>query len=96
MLLVPAEYERGVGRWMQTAMSAEESEERAEQAEETPMWVKYNRLLHGRQTASRQKRDLLSTSFLKKYIHWCKFLKPPTLTGARVFQRRLAVPISQE
>jgi hypothetical protein len=44
------------------------------------MWVKYNRLLHGRQAKGAKRRDLLSTAFLKKYIHWCKFLKPPSLT----------------
>ena len=44
------------------------------------MWVKYNRLLHGRHAKGAKRRDLLSTAFLKKYIHWCKFLKPPSLT----------------
>eukprot|EP00976_Prorocentrum_cordatum_P045383 916382-Prorocentrum_minimum.AAC.1 len=68
-----------------TAMSSMEADE-AEQAEaeDTPMWVKYNRLLHGRvsDNSRRKKRELLSTAFLKKYFHYCKFLKPPALQGA--------------
>mmetsp|Transcript_15610 Transcript_15610/g.21579 ORF Transcript_15610/g.21579 Transcript_15610/m.21579 type:complete len:824 (-) Transcript_15610:244-2715(-) len=59
----------------------EEDEEKV--SEDTPMWVKYNRLLHGK-TAGKKRRELLSTAFLKKYMHWCKFLKPPQLTDDAV------------
>jgi hypothetical protein len=33
---------------LQTAMASMEHDEAEQNAEDTPMWVKYNRLLHGR------------------------------------------------
>ncbi|MCL7030182.1 hypothetical protein MKW94_000113 [Papaver nudicaule] len=40
-------------------------------------YVKYNRTLHGK---GKRKRDTLTIQFLKKYIHYAKSTKEPTLT----------------
>ncbi|KAF7849108.1 hypothetical protein BT93_L1237 [Corymbia citriodora subsp. variegata] len=47
---------------------------------ESSVFVKYNRMLHGRKTGKRQKNDSLSIKFLKKYIHYAKHRIQPELT----------------
>lgn len=44
------------------------------------MFVKYNRMLHGKRTQRGQKRDTLTIQFLKKYIHYAKHRIQPELT----------------
>uniref|UniRef100_A0A5B7C825 DNA replication licensing factor MCM3 n=1 Tax=Davidia involucrata TaxID=16924 RepID=A0A5B7C825_DAVIN len=44
------------------------------------VYVKYNRMLHGRKTGRAQKRDTLTIKFLKKYIHYAKHRIQPELT----------------
>ncbi|KAJ8549358.1 hypothetical protein K7X08_033065 [Anisodus acutangulus] len=47
--------------------------------EEMPVYVKYNRMLHGR-NSSRRKKDTLTIQFLKTYIHYAKNRIHPELT----------------
>ncbi|KAL3739557.1 hypothetical protein ACJRO7_020897 [Eucalyptus globulus] len=47
---------------------------------ESSVFVKYNRMLHGRKTGKRQKNDSLTIKFLKKYIHYAKHRIQPELT----------------
>lgn len=44
------------------------------------VFVKYNRMLHGRKSNRGQKRDTLTIKFLKKYIHYAKHRIQPDLT----------------
>ncbi|EPS70184.1 hypothetical protein M569_04577 [Genlisea aurea] len=44
------------------------------------VFVKYNRMLHGRRSDKRRKEDTLTISFLKKYIHYAKNRIKPELT----------------
>ncbi|XP_057493434.1 DNA replication licensing factor MCM3 homolog 2 [Actinidia eriantha] len=44
------------------------------------VYVKYNRMLHGRRTERGRKRDTLTIKFLKKYIHYAKHRIQPELT----------------
>lgn len=44
------------------------------------VFVKYNRMLHGRKSNRAQKRDTLTIKFLKKYIHYAKHRIQPDLT----------------
>ncbi|KAJ0017359.1 hypothetical protein Pint_10011 [Pistacia integerrima] len=44
------------------------------------VFVKYNRMLHGKKTQRGQKRDTLTIKFLKKYIHYAKHRIQPELT----------------
>lgn len=44
------------------------------------VFVKYNRMLHGKRTQRGQKRDTLTIQFLKKYIHYAKHRIQPELT----------------
>lgn len=44
------------------------------------IFVKYNRMLHGRKTDRGRKRDTLTINFLKKYIHYAKNRIQPELT----------------
>ncbi|KAF6156122.1 hypothetical protein GIB67_024092 [Kingdonia uniflora] len=44
------------------------------------VFVKYNRMLHGRKVDRRSKRDTLTIMFLKKYIHYAKHRIQPDLT----------------
>ncbi|CAL1410524.1 unnamed protein product [Linum trigynum] len=54
---------------------------REEDAEtDTSVFVKYNRMLHGKKTDRTRKRDTLSINFLKKYIHYAKHRFQPELT----------------
>ncbi|XP_015876872.1 DNA replication licensing factor MCM3 [Ziziphus jujuba] len=46
----------------------------------TPVFVKYNRTLHGKKTERGRKRDTLTIEFLKKYIHYAKHRIQPDLT----------------
>ncbi|KAI3407852.1 DNA helicase [Psidium guajava] len=47
---------------------------------DSSVFVKYNRMLHGRKTGKRQKNDSLTIKFLKKYIHYAKHRIQPDLT----------------
>ncbi|CAN1808534.1 DNA replication licensing factor MCM3 [Linum perenne] len=47
---------------------------------DTSVFVKYNRMLHGKKTDKTRKRDTLSINFLKKYIHYAKHRFQPKLT----------------
>ena len=47
---------------------------------DSSVFVKYNRMLHGRKTERGQKRDTLTIKFLKKYIHYAKHRIQPELT----------------
>ncbi|KAG6420553.1 hypothetical protein SASPL_117085 [Salvia splendens] len=44
------------------------------------VFVKYNRMLHGRKSDRSRKRDTLTINFLKKYIHYAKNRIQPELT----------------
>ncbi|KAF9590057.1 hypothetical protein IFM89_030369 [Coptis chinensis] len=44
------------------------------------VFVKYNRLLHGKKSGRGRKRDTLTIKFLKKYIHYAKHRIQPELT----------------
>ncbi|PIA41539.1 hypothetical protein AQUCO_02200162v1 [Aquilegia coerulea] len=44
------------------------------------VFVKYNRLLHGKKVGRGRKRDTLTIKFLKKYIHYAKHRIQPDLT----------------
>ncbi|KAL8459425.1 hypothetical protein ACS0TY_036784 [Phlomoides rotata] len=44
------------------------------------VFVKYNRMLHGRRSDKTRKRDTLTINFLKKYIHYAKNRIQPELT----------------
>ncbi|KAM7500663.1 hypothetical protein LguiA_025077 [Lonicera macranthoides] len=44
------------------------------------VYVKYNRMLHGRKSDRGRKRDTLTIKFLKKYIHYAKHRIQPDLT----------------
>ncbi|XAR59321.1 DNA helicase [Bertholletia excelsa] len=44
------------------------------------VYVKYNRMLHGRRIERGRKRDTLTIKFLKKYIHYAKHRIQPELT----------------
>ncbi|WOH12005.1 hypothetical protein DCAR_0831501 [Daucus carota subsp. sativus] len=44
------------------------------------VFVKYNRMLHGKKSNRAQKRDTLTIKFLKKYIHYAKHRIQPDLT----------------
>ncbi|KAF5194125.1 Dna replication licensing factor mcm3 [Thalictrum thalictroides] len=44
------------------------------------VFVKYNRLLHGKKVGRGRKRDTLTIMFLKKYIHYAKHRIQPELT----------------
>ncbi|XP_047315273.1 DNA replication licensing factor MCM3 homolog 2 [Impatiens glandulifera] len=44
------------------------------------VYVKYNRMLHGKKTDRSRKRDTLTIKFLKKYIHYAKHRILPELT----------------
>ncbi|OWM73055.1 hypothetical protein CDL15_Pgr001169 [Punica granatum] len=48
--------------------------------DESAVFVKYNRMLHGKRTGRGQKRDTLTIKFLKKYIHYAKHRIQPELT----------------
>lgn len=53
--------------------------EREDEAEtNSTVFVKYNRMLHGRKTS--RKRETLTIDFLKKYIHYAKHRIQPELT----------------
>ncbi|CAN1230623.1 DNA replication licensing factor MCM3 [Linum grandiflorum] len=55
--------------------------DREEEAEEDKsVFVKYNRMLHGKKSGRSQKKDTLSINFLKKYIHYAKHRFQPKLT----------------
>ncbi|KAM5587716.1 DNA replication licensing factor MCM3 [Rosa sericea] len=47
---------------------------------DSTVFVKYNRMLHGKKTSRGQKRDTLTIKFLKKYIHYAKHRIQPDLT----------------
>ncbi|KAF2305412.1 hypothetical protein GH714_005052 [Hevea brasiliensis] len=47
---------------------------------ESSVFVKYNRMLHGRKTERGRKRDTLTIKFLKKYIHYAKHRIQPELS----------------
>lgn len=47
--------------------------------DEMPVYVKYNRMLHGR-NSNRRKKDTLTIQFLKTYIHYAKNRIHPELT----------------
>ncbi|OMO66573.1 Mini-chromosome maintenance, DNA-dependent ATPase [Corchorus capsularis] len=54
---------------------------REDEAEaDSSVFVKYNRMLHGRKTDRGRKRDTLTIKFLKKYIHYAKHRIQPELT----------------
>ncbi|KAL2343669.1 hypothetical protein Fmac_004954 [Flemingia macrophylla] len=52
----------------------------AEADTDSSVFVKYNRMLHGRRTERGRKRDTLTIKFLKKYIHYAKHRIQPELT----------------
>ncbi|KAK9153284.1 hypothetical protein Sjap_000764 [Stephania japonica] len=47
---------------------------------DSSVFVKYNRMLHGRRSGRGRKRDTLTIKFLKKYIHYAKHRIQPDLT----------------
>ncbi|KAL3002935.1 hypothetical protein AAZX31_08G081800 [Glycine max] len=47
---------------------------------DSSVFVKYNRMLHGKKTGRGQKRDTLTIKFLKKFIHYAKHRIQPELT----------------
>ncbi|KAJ1387341.1 P-loop containing nucleoside triphosphate hydrolase [Sesbania bispinosa] len=47
---------------------------------DSSVFVKYNRMLHGKKTERGRKRDTLTIKFLKKYIHYAKHRIQPELT----------------
>ncbi|KDP37954.1 hypothetical protein JCGZ_04597 [Jatropha curcas] len=47
---------------------------------DSSVFVKYNRMLHGKKTGRGQKRDTLTIKFLKKYIHYAKHRIQPELS----------------
>ncbi|KAL6583884.1 hypothetical protein OROMI_003173 [Orobanche minor] len=49
-------------------------------AEGSSVFVKYNRMIHGRKSDRGRKRDTLTIKFLKKYIHYAKNRIQPELT----------------
>ncbi|XP_062094479.1 DNA replication licensing factor MCM3 [Humulus lupulus] len=54
---------------------------REEEADnDSSVFVKYNRMLHGKKTDRGRKRDTLTIKFLKKYIHYAKHRIQPELT----------------
>lgn len=54
---------------------------REEEADnDSTVFVKYNRMLHGKKTDKGRKRDTLTIKFLKKYIHYAKHRFQPDLT----------------
>ncbi|KAF3451178.1 hypothetical protein FNV43_RR07270 [Rhamnella rubrinervis] len=53
---------------------------REDEADTTAVYVKFNRMLHGKKTGRRQKHDTLTIEFLKKYIHYAKHRIQPVLT----------------
>ncbi|PON50787.1 DNA replication licensing factor Mcm [Trema orientale] len=54
---------------------------REEEADnDTSVFVKYNRMLHGKKADRGRKRDTLTIKFLKKYIHYAKHRIQPELT----------------
>ncbi|KAF4386017.1 hypothetical protein G4B88_031152 [Cannabis sativa] len=54
---------------------------REEEADnDSTVFVKYNRMLHGKKTDRGRKRDTLTIKFLKKYIHYAKHRIQPELT----------------
>ncbi|KAL1366353.1 hypothetical protein HN51_014191 [Arachis hypogaea] len=54
---------------------------REDEAEtESSVFVKYNRMLHGKKTERGRKRDTLTIKFLKKYIHYAKHRIQPELS----------------
>lgn len=53
------------------------------------VFVKYNRMLHGRKTDRGRKRDTLTINFLKKYIHYAKNRMQPELTDEVMFLENL-------
>ncbi|KAK3271103.1 MCM DNA helicase complex subunit [Cymbomonas tetramitiformis] len=65
------------------AEPVDDNEEENMEEDSTPMWVKYNRTLHGGDGGSGRgggaRRDLLSTPFLKKFMLFCKNFKEPEL-----------------
>ncbi len=50
-----------------------------DESEETPVFQKYNRLLHANLTG-RRKVDILTVPFMKKYIEYAKERCRPVLT----------------
>lgn len=48
--------------------------------DDSSVFVKYNRMLHGMRKGKGQKRDTLTIKFLKKYIHYAKHRIQPELT----------------
>lgn len=59
---------------------------REEEAEaDTSVFVKYNRMLHGKKIDRGRKRDTLTIKFLKKYIHYAKHRIQPDLTDEVIF-----------
>lgn len=55
-------------------------EEENEDENNLPVFVKYNRMLHGRNTSRGRKKDALTIKFLKTYIHYAKNRIQPELT----------------
>ncbi|XP_041028866.1 DNA replication licensing factor MCM3 [Juglans microcarpa x Juglans regia] len=53
---------------------------REDEADTDSVFVKYNRMLHGKRTERGRKRDTLTIKFLKKYIHYAKHRIQPELT----------------
>lgn len=63
---------------------------REEEADtETSVFVKYNRMLHGKKTDRGRKRDTLTIKFLKKYIHYAKHRIQPDLTDEVMLLREI-------
>lgn len=51
-----------------------------------PVYVKYNRMLHGKKT-SRQEKHTLTIQFLKTYIHYAKNRIHPELTDEVIYRK---------
>ncbi|GKU92538.1 hypothetical protein SLEP1_g6251 [Rubroshorea leprosula] len=65
----------------QTAVDGNSRYGREDEADaDSSIWVKHNRILHGRKRDRGPKRDTLTIKFLKKYIHYAKHRFQPELT----------------
>lgn len=53
---------------------------REDESDADSVFVKYNRMLHGKKVERGRKRDTLTIKFLKKYIHYAKHRIQPDLT----------------
>ncbi|KAG8365611.1 hypothetical protein BUALT_Bualt18G0123800 [Buddleja alternifolia] len=78
LFIVLDQMDPGIDRTTLDDTSRHDREEDAENA--SSVFVKYNRMLHGRRSDRRRKCDTLTINFLKKFIHYAKNRIQPELT----------------